>query len=203
MCHPSWCIVPRRPCTSWILAWAEQRAVLEAQIASLGEGADEIVLVNSHGHFDHLCSTTFTAMLRETGHSGTLLASRHQFRVGRGRRFRRMRRRPVQTWQGAAWPHKRTPSRPAPTLHTANRSEGSSQIAMAAAIAMPPGTRNPRATPGDGWVAEKLAGNRIETLDRGPFWRGLGRSPSFNRLQQSPLCGKPIHRMQDECLGLA
>ncbi len=32
----------------------EQRAVLEAQIASLGEGADEIVLLNSHGHFDHL-----------------------------------------------------------------------------------------------------------------------------------------------------
>ncbi len=32
----------------------EQRAVLEAQIASLGQGAEEIVLVNSHGHFDHL-----------------------------------------------------------------------------------------------------------------------------------------------------
>jgi glyoxylase-like metal-dependent hydrolase (beta-lactamase superfamily II) len=32
----------------------EQRTVLEAQIASLGQGAGEIVLVNSHGHFDHL-----------------------------------------------------------------------------------------------------------------------------------------------------
>jgi glyoxylase-like metal-dependent hydrolase (beta-lactamase superfamily II) len=32
----------------------EQRTVLEAQIASLGQGAEEIVLVNSHGHFDHL-----------------------------------------------------------------------------------------------------------------------------------------------------
>lgn len=32
----------------------EQRTVLESQIASLGEGAEEIVLVNSHGHFDHL-----------------------------------------------------------------------------------------------------------------------------------------------------
>ncbi len=32
----------------------EQRAVLAAQIAALGKGAEEIVLVNSHGHFDHL-----------------------------------------------------------------------------------------------------------------------------------------------------
>jgi glyoxylase-like metal-dependent hydrolase (beta-lactamase superfamily II) len=32
----------------------EQRAALEAQIAALGEGTEEIVLVNSHGHFDHL-----------------------------------------------------------------------------------------------------------------------------------------------------
>jgi glyoxylase-like metal-dependent hydrolase (beta-lactamase superfamily II) len=32
----------------------EQRTVLESQIASLGQGAEEIVLVNSHGHFDHL-----------------------------------------------------------------------------------------------------------------------------------------------------
>ena len=32
----------------------EQRAVLEAQIAALGHRAEEIVLVNSHGHFDHL-----------------------------------------------------------------------------------------------------------------------------------------------------
>lgn len=32
----------------------EQRAALEAQMAALGEGAGEIVLVNSHGHFDHL-----------------------------------------------------------------------------------------------------------------------------------------------------
>jgi glyoxylase-like metal-dependent hydrolase (beta-lactamase superfamily II) len=32
----------------------EQRAVLQAQIAALGQGAEEIVLVNSHGHFDHL-----------------------------------------------------------------------------------------------------------------------------------------------------
>jgi glyoxylase-like metal-dependent hydrolase (beta-lactamase superfamily II) len=32
----------------------EQRAVLKAQIGALGQGAEEIVLVNSHGHFDHL-----------------------------------------------------------------------------------------------------------------------------------------------------
>ena len=32
----------------------EQRAALEAQVAKHGEGAEEIVLVNSHGHFDHL-----------------------------------------------------------------------------------------------------------------------------------------------------
>ena len=32
----------------------EQRGVLEAQMTSMGKGAGEIVLVNSHGHFDHL-----------------------------------------------------------------------------------------------------------------------------------------------------
>src|ERR1700753_2518179 len=32
----------------------EQRAVLETQMAALGQGAEEVVLINSHGHFDHL-----------------------------------------------------------------------------------------------------------------------------------------------------
>jgi glyoxylase-like metal-dependent hydrolase (beta-lactamase superfamily II) len=32
----------------------EQRTALEAQMTKLGESAEEIVLVNSHGHFDHL-----------------------------------------------------------------------------------------------------------------------------------------------------
>ncbi len=55
MCHPSWCIAPARPCMSSIPVWDLSRgAVLKAQIAILGQGAEEIVLVNSHGHFDHL-----------------------------------------------------------------------------------------------------------------------------------------------------
>jgi glyoxylase-like metal-dependent hydrolase (beta-lactamase superfamily II) len=32
----------------------EQRAALKTQMAALGQGAEEIVLINSHGHFDHL-----------------------------------------------------------------------------------------------------------------------------------------------------
>jgi glyoxylase-like metal-dependent hydrolase (beta-lactamase superfamily II) len=32
----------------------EQRAALKTQMDALGQGAEEIVLINSHGHFDHL-----------------------------------------------------------------------------------------------------------------------------------------------------
>ena len=50
-------VVYRAPKTLYVLdtgVGPEQRAALKTQMAALGQGAEEIVLVNSHGHFDHL-----------------------------------------------------------------------------------------------------------------------------------------------------
>jgi Metallo-beta-lactamase superfamily len=49
--------VYRAPKTLYVLdsgVGPEQRVALETQITALGQGAEKIVLVNSHGHFDHL-----------------------------------------------------------------------------------------------------------------------------------------------------
>jgi glyoxylase-like metal-dependent hydrolase (beta-lactamase superfamily II) len=50
-------VVYRGPKTLYVLdtgVGPEQRAVLETQMTALGQGAEELVLINSHGHFDHL-----------------------------------------------------------------------------------------------------------------------------------------------------
>ncbi len=50
-------VVYRAPKTLYVLdtgVGPEQRAALKTQMDALGQGAEEIVLINSHGHFDHL-----------------------------------------------------------------------------------------------------------------------------------------------------